>query len=87
MRLYYIPPAEECFNELKEKAIEIWESYRKGAETHSYVDSKVKQLNKLQNYSDNFMYIYAMFDSVNQSILLDKVSDRTRQEIIKRLKN
>ena len=36
-KLYYTPPSEECFNELKQKAIEIWQSYDN---TYGYVDAE-----------------------------------------------
>ena len=64
----YIAPSDEIFNEIKTKAIQIWEtSYNN---TYGYVDEKVLQIKKITNFKDNATFIVAMFDSSNQNRLL-----------------
>ncbi|KKM05799.1 hypothetical protein LCGC14_1750410 [marine sediment metagenome] len=83
-RLYYTPPTEEQFNELKEKTIEIWNTYDN---EFGYVDEKVNSIKDIKNIQDNFIYMVAMFDIVNQRNLADKLSDETRQAVRERLIN
>ena len=40
-KLYYTSPTNEQFNELKAKAIEIWQTYDNA---HGYVDEKVNRI-------------------------------------------
>ena len=58
-KLYYTPSTDEQFNELKEKAIEIWQGYD---DTHGYATEKINAIKDIENVSDNFMYMVAMFD-------------------------
>ncbi len=81
-KLYYTPPTKEQFNELKEKAIGIWNSYDN---EFGYVDEKVNSIKDIKNIQDNFMYMVAMFDTVNQRNLADKLSDETRQAVRERI--
>ncbi len=81
-KLYYTPPTEERFNELKKKAIEIWNTYDN---EFGYVDEKVNSIKDIKNIQDNFMYMVAMFDIVNQRNLADKLSDETRQAVRERM--
>lgn len=82
--LYYTPPKEEQFNELKEKAIEIWKTYDN---TYGYTDEKIGRIKDLENVGDNFMYMVAMFDVTNQSILAGKLSGETRKAVADRIKD
>ena len=79
---YYDPLAEESFNELKELAIEIWKGYD---DTYGYATGKINSIKDLENVQDNGMYIFAMFDCVNQNILLSRASDELIGEIRSRL--
>lgn len=81
-KLYYTPPTDEQFDELKEKAIEIWNTYDN---TYGYVDEKVGRIKDIKNVGDNFMYMVAMFDINNQAILASKLSDETRQAVSERM--
>ena len=80
--LYYTPPTDEQFDELKEKAIKIWRQYDN---TFGYVDEKVNSIKDLQNAGDNFMYIIAMFDMLNQTKLADMLSNETRTAVRDRM--
>lgn len=81
-KLYYTPPNDEHFEELKSKAIEIWETYDN---TYGYVDEKVGRIKDIKNIEDNFMYMVAMFDPINQRKLADKLGDDTRLAVMVRM--
>ena len=81
-RLYYTSPTDKQFNELKEKAIEVW----KELNSHpSYENEKVNRIKDLKNISDNFMTMVAMFDIFNQAKLAEKLSKETRQAVRERM--
>lgn len=80
--LYYTPPSDDIFNEVKEKAIEIWKEYDN---EYGYVDEKVGRIEFIQNIEDNLMYIVAMFDSENMKKLADKLSNAPKTAIRERL--
>lgn len=82
--LYYTPPKDEQFDELKEKAIEIWQTYDN---KHGYVDEKVGAIQDIKNVSDNFMYMVAMFDTTNQAKLAKALTDETRKAVANRIKD
>ena len=81
-KLYYTPPLEKEFNELKEKAIEIWAEYDN---TFGYASEKINAIKDIKNISDNFMYIVAMFDYQNQKKLLRKLTEETKQSVDSRI--
>ena len=56
-------PTEEVFNEMKQAATQIWNTYDN---EFGYVDEKMETVNRLTNVQDNAMVFYRMFDSVNQ---------------------
>lgn len=80
--LYYTPPEDSQFDELKEKAIEVWNTYDN---QFGYVDEKVNAIEKIPNVQDNFTYIVAMFDMKNQRKLADKLSDETKLAVRERI--
>jgi len=80
--LYYTPPAEEQFDELKQKAIEIWNGYDN---TYGYATEKIDRIKDIKNIQDNFMFIIAMFDRINQWKLADKLSEETRESVRDRM--
>jgi len=82
IRLYYTPPTDEQFNELKEKAIELWSTM---GDEPSYSQEKIGRIKDIKNISDNFMYMVAMFDINNQALLAEKLSDETRQAVRERM--
>ena len=81
--LYYTAPSNEEFEEVKAKAIEIWNDY---SNEFGYRDEKINQIKNLQNISDNVMYIVAMFDMNNQVALSMILSPGTRKAISDRMK-
>lgn len=82
IKLYYTPPKNECFDELKEKAIEIWSAM---GDEPSYSQEKIGRIKDLKNVGDNFMYMVAMFDIRNQILLANKLSEETKKEVRNRL--
>lgn len=80
--LYYEPAIQEEFEELKKAAIEVWQSYD---DTYGYASEKMDRIKEILNVADNFMYIFAMFDSQNQRKVLGKLSGGTKQAIKERL--
>jgi len=82
LELYYTAPKDEIFENLRESAIKIWETYDN---EYGYVDEKVNQVKNLQNITDNFMYIFAMFDSQNQQKVMALIKEETQEAIKKRL--
>ena len=81
-KLYYTPPTDEQFNELKEKAIEIWSPM---GDEPSYAEEKIGRIKNIQNVQDNFMYMVAMFDQNNQRKLAEKLSPETRKAVRERM--
>lgn len=80
--LYYTAPSEKAFEDMKKCAIELWNTYDN---TYGYVDEKVNAIKDLKNVGDNFMYIFAMFDSVNQIKVSCMLKDYTIKELAMRL--
>lgn len=81
-RLYYTPPSDKCFDELKEQAIALWSTM---GDEPSYSAEKIGRIKDLWNVGDNFMYILAMFDTGNQRKVGAKLSEKTRKAINDRL--
>jgi len=70
--------SDEVFDELKEKAIEIWNTYDN---EFGYVDEKVDYLKSFGNVKDNFGTIIGMFDVQNQRKLYKASSDEAKKAI------
>lgn len=81
-RLYYTPPTEEIFDELKLVAIELWRTYD---DEFGYATEKINSIKDTTNVQDNFMYMVAMFDIVNQRKLSFVLSEKTRKAIRERM--
>lgn len=76
---YYTAPPQHIFDDIKENAKKIWESYDN---THGYVTEKLQRID-IENFSDNAWYIVAMFDVPNQNKLLSMVEPETAEMIRK----
>lgn len=81
-RLYYTPPPDAVFDEVKEAAIELWSTYD---DTHGYATSKIDRIKDIENVSDNFMYIVAMFDVPNQIKLGSLITPASQRCIYERM--
>lgn len=82
IKLYYQAPDDKIFNEVKQEAIKIWQSFDN---THGYVDEKVGRIKDLENIKDNLMYIVAMFDPSNQAKLFKQLSKEALSAIKERI--
>lgn len=78
MNDYYTAPSDEVFNEIKEKAIEIWQTYD---DTYGYATEKIEQVKSITNVRDNWGFIVGMFDSLNQQKLLAKLSPEAKEKV------
>ncbi len=56
-------PSQEVFDEMREIAIGIWNTYN---DEHWYASEKIAKINSINNVEDNAMTFYRMFDSPNQ---------------------
>lgn len=75
---YYDAPSDEIFNEIKEKAIEIWRTYD---DTYGYASEKIGYVESITNVKDNWGTIVGMFDYTNQAKLLAKLSPGARDKV------
>lgn len=76
--MIYQTPSDEIFNELKEAAIKVWKTKDN---TYGYVDEKLNTINNINNYSDNAMVFYRMFDYQNQFLMKKELSKEAIQYI------
>lgn len=81
-KLYYTAPSDELFEELKQKAIEIWSGM---GDEPSYSKEKVDRIRDIKNVQDNFMYMVAMFDQNNQAKLAGNLSAECRLAVRERM--
>lgn len=83
-QLYYTAPSQEIFDEVKEEALNIWNTYDN---TYGYASEKMNRVNSITNISDNVMTIIAMFDSSNQAKLASKLTPEARKAVADRIKD
>jgi len=79
--LYYIAPDQDIFEEVKSKCMEIWDTYD---DEYGYASQKKNEID-VENVSDNFMYMIAMFDSQNQRKLSSMLSEESKKQIRDRM--
>lgn len=75
---YYDAPSDEIFNEIKQAAIEIWQTYD---DTYGYATEKLNYVDSITNIKDNWGTLVGMFDHDNQMKLLAKLSPEARQKV------
>lgn len=75
---YYDAPSDEIFEEIRQKAIEVWQTYD---DTYGYASEKINYLNSFGNVRDNWGTIVGMFDSNNQQKLLAKLSPEAKAKV------
>jgi hypothetical protein len=83
-KLYYTPPLQKLFDEVKNKCMEVWNTYD---DTYGYASEKIGRIKDLKNVSDNFMYMVAMFDMDNQKRLAKLLSEEAKKAIAERIKS
>ena len=84
-KLYYTPPEQEMFDEVKKWSINLWQKRYPENEHPYYAKEKTDKIKELQNVGDNFMYIIAMFDEENQRYLAMDLMPETRKAISERI--
>jgi hypothetical protein len=84
-KLYYTPPEEKIFKELKNISMVFWKEKYPEAEHPFYAPQKINKIKDLRNVGDNFMYILAMYDMYNQREVILRLSDETKEAIRLRL--
>lgn len=77
---YYKAPSDVIFNEIKQKAVEIWRTYD---DTYGYASDKIARVEQITNVKDNWGFIVGMFDSTNQDKLLRKLSPEAAEQVRK----
>lgn len=63
--------SSSVFNEMKQLAIELWQTYD---DTYGYASGKINRIKDLECSNYNFGLIFSMFDIFNQQKILDKAS-------------
>jgi hypothetical protein len=84
-KLYYTPPRQELFEAVKSRAMELWKEVDVDNDKYGYATEKINRIKDLQNISDNFMTIVAMFDIHNQKLLADRLAEETKTAIRERM--
>lgn len=93
VELFYTPPKNEYFEELKSLCIRFWEvfpEYTLWNEEQNrleleYAKSKIDQIKKLKNEGANFVSMVQMIHQNSRQILARNLSLETRNEISMRL--
>lgn len=79
-KLYYTPPSDEIFNDMKQVSLQIWKNYEE-----PYRSEQCARIVDIKNVGDNFMYMLAMMDPFNQKMLGLKVKPETKEALRERL--
>lgn len=83
--LYYTPPSDDIFEEVKTKAIELWTERYPEETSPFYAQEKINRIKNIKNVEDNIMFIFAMFDYSNQRLLAGKLTDEAGTAIRARM--
>lgn len=75
---YNEAPSEEVFNEIKQAAIEIWQTYD---DEFGYATEKIERVNSITNFKDNWGTLVGMFDPINQGKLVAKLSPEAKAKV------
>ena len=84
-KLYYTPPTDEVFEEVKKSAIDLWTERYPEETSPFYAKEKVDRIKDWQNVGDNVMSLVAMFDNSNMVLLAQKLSTEARNAIRERM--
>lgn len=77
-KLYYAPPKDSIFNEVRDRAIDIWKTYD---DEFGYATEKINGIKDLKNTEGNFMFIVSQFDHWNQKRLASMLSQEASNDI------
>jgi hypothetical protein len=82
VKLFYTPPREESFNELKEACIKFWNTFD---DEFGYATEKIDRIKDLPNDGPNFVMMVQMIHPVAREVISKLLSLETRNEISMRL--
>lgn len=93
VELFYKPPKDECFEELKSLCIRFWECFpefhmwdeRQEELEREYVQSKISRIKNLENIGNNFIFMVQMIHPFSRIRIAQALSFETRNEISMRL--
>ena len=85
VRLYYTPPADHIFQEMKDACLKLWDEVDTDNDRFGYATEKKSRIKDIPNVGDNFMYMVAMFDIHNQRKLADVLTPEARKEVRDRM--
>ena len=85
-KLYYEAPPQEQFENMKKKAIELWQTvFKENGSAKIYQEEKINNIKDIDNVRDNFMFMFAMFDPFKQARLFGALNEQTRKAVVDRL--
>lgn len=73
---FYKTPEDAIFNDIKKQSIALWKA--RYSDEYGYVTEKIKRINEIKNYKDNWGSIFGMFDHQNQGLLMQTLQPETR---------
>jgi hypothetical protein len=84
IKLFYTPPNDKVFEELKNACIKFWTICFK-EDGKDYVDEKVSRINSLKNEGSNFISMVQMIHPNSRILIAKQLSYETRYEVSRRL--
>lgn len=81
VELFYKPPKDECFEELKTICIRFWRTF----DEVEFVEEKINRIKDLKNEGCNFVMMVQMIHPVAREIISKALSLETRNAISMRL--
>jgi hypothetical protein len=81
VELFYTPPKDECFEELRTICIRFWRTF----DEVEYVEEKIDRVKNLKNEGCDFVTMVQMIHPVSREVISKALSLETRNEISMRL--
>ena len=81
VELFYTPPKDECFEELRTICIRFWRSF----DEVEYVEEKINRIKNLTNNGADFVMMVQMIHPVSRQVIAKLLSLETRNEISMRM--
>ena len=91
--LYYKPPKDKCFEELKQACIRFWSSFpefhlwdeKQEQLEREYIQSKIDEIKDLKNEGSNFVSMVQMIHPISREVIARLLSVETRHAVSIRL--
>lgn len=84
---WYEAPSDEIFEEVRQKAMKLWEVVDVDNDKFGYATEKKNRIKDIGNVEDNLMYIIGMFDYGNQRKLAQVLSAEAKVAISERMES